>query len=283
MVVKLNSISQAADALNMSRTAASKRMLNLEYNYGGQLLERTANSVKVTKFGREFEKFAKLVIQKNNEIRSFQKDRFSICTTHSFATNTIPEVLEVFLEQYPDLMVKIIVSDDFSEVSADQVDVFVGGDNIPFLNLVKEALPSDWDMGLYAHSDYLKKNGEPQSLLDLDHHDLISFSDDESGPLGIGAWPLYVGKQKNDSWRKPKIVANSVTSMVSMCQKGLGIIGVTNPSRIRKDYGLTQVLKNISGQNVSTCIAYQADSKKIDLIKNFKKSFNLVWGGKTHG
>lgn len=120
------SFSQAALQCHLSQPALSATVKKLEDTLGVKLFERTTRQVSLTDVGREFERLAEQladnVAQAQVRIREYaagKRGRLTIAAGPSIAAGFIPEVLQRFAPQHPDVEIKI--HDELSDICIDMV------------------------------------------------------------------------------------------------------------------------------------------------------------------
>ena len=116
---------KTASKLNMSPSALSRIIARLEEEYSTILIDRNNRQVLLTENGRLFEKFAKEVIEKNNEI----KDSFGGGTTEIEGTlpiyasvtacyTILPDFIKIFTEKYPKIHLSVETGDPAGAIAA---------------------------------------------------------------------------------------------------------------------------------------------------------------------
>ncbi|MCF8481354.1 MAG: LysR family transcriptional regulator [Rhodospirillum sp.] len=114
-VVELNSFSLAAQKLNITQPALSRRISNIEDNIGDKLLVRSKKKIEPTKIGYRFYNIAKrLVIEFQSteaELLTIKDDdtgKVSISINMTWCSVIIPTVVERFRQLYPNYTLNII-------------------------------------------------------------------------------------------------------------------------------------------------------------------------------
>lgn len=109
-VVESGNFSVAARKLNISQPALTRSIQQLEFSYGVQLIERTAQGVKLSDIGKELEPFFREALKAGEKIRTLIKhstsDRkkmstFGVCV--SFEESVVPLVISDLKSRYPSL------------------------------------------------------------------------------------------------------------------------------------------------------------------------------------
>lgn len=109
VAAETGSFSRTAEILHLTQSAVSQRMKFLEENYGHQLLDRSGPVLVPTEVGKMVLKKARQVLEKEQELleglKRFEGDkRLSLCSTPTFGTAFLPEILNEFMLQNQDLV-----------------------------------------------------------------------------------------------------------------------------------------------------------------------------------
>ncbi|MGF6528202.1 LysR family transcriptional regulator [Variovorax sp. PvP013] len=109
------SFRSAAQALNLSAPALSRRVERLETALGVRLLERTTRHVELTAAGREFLQEARSAltgldeaVQRLGDQGRRRRGRVTIACVPSVANHLLPPVLGAFAQELPDVQVHVI-------------------------------------------------------------------------------------------------------------------------------------------------------------------------------
>lgn len=114
-VARLGGFYKAADSLNLSQTALTRRIQKLEAYLGLRLLDRTTRSVTLTAVGREFLPRATRLVEELTESVDRLKDMsrwatgdVAIACVPSMAHQQLPWVIRAYAEKYPGNRVRLI-------------------------------------------------------------------------------------------------------------------------------------------------------------------------------
>jgi LysR family transcriptional regulator, glycine cleavage system transcriptional activator len=127
VVARLGSISKAADELNLTPSAVSHQITNLESHVGRDLFERTARGVELTPAGRRYQQSlagALAVIASAAEnARDEGVEVLRIQASPSFAGLWLMPRLPRFLEEHSDIKIRLFASHVYSDFSRGEVDI----------------------------------------------------------------------------------------------------------------------------------------------------------------
>lgn len=114
-VVDLEGFHRAAEALNLSQPALSRRIQRLEAAVGAALLERTTRRVALTNVGREFLPLVRRLLDEFDSslfaMRDIGRERrglISLACVPTAAFYFLPSVIARFNEQYPNIRFRIL-------------------------------------------------------------------------------------------------------------------------------------------------------------------------------
>lgn len=115
LVAELGGFRKAADRLNLSQTALTRRIQKLEHYLGLRLLDRTTRSVALTAVGREFlPRATRLVnelttsVDRLKDISRWATGDVAIACVPSMAYQRLPSVICAYAAKYPGNRVKLI-------------------------------------------------------------------------------------------------------------------------------------------------------------------------------
>lgn len=114
LIVRLGTVSAAANKLGITQSGASKTLAELESNVGFTLFFRSGRGIELTQQGRQFythvEKQFKgkdALEEAVSQIRSGVMRRIRLACLHTLSTAVLPKALEQFLAVFPDTSIHI--------------------------------------------------------------------------------------------------------------------------------------------------------------------------------
>jgi len=175
------SISEAARRLQISKSVASERLVELERNVGTTLLHRSTRKLTLTEDGIAFLERAKRILREVSEATAEVSERqgelvgpLRISAPVSFGILHLAPALSSFLTQNPRIELSVDLDDRFVG-AADGFDAIIR--HGPLLDdgwIARRFAPSR--RILVASPDYLKTNGMPRTVGDLGRHRGIIYS-----------------------------------------------------------------------------------------------------------
>ena len=274
--VALNkSLSKASFKLNISQSAISRQIQDLELDLNTSLFNRHQKGVRLTEQGENL--FDTVNIMKIS-IAEFDKKlqekkikpsgKLTINTTVGFGANWLTPRINKFTDQYPDMNISLLFSDEEIDLSSRKADIAVRVKKPTQANLIFKKFVN-FHNHIYASSTYLQNKGIPRSISDLDKHDLICFGTGLPSPVSNIDWILNIGK-KNQK-RRPKFRVNSIYGMSLAVENSAGIAALPD-YMIAKKNNLVRVLPNLEGPSYQTYFVYPEsfkNDKRLEVFKNF--------------
>jgi DNA-binding transcriptional LysR family regulator len=175
------SISEAARRLQISKSVASERLVELERNVGATLVHRSTRKLKLTEDGIAFLERAKRILHEVSEATAEVSERrgelvgpLRIAAPVSFGILQLSPALNSFLSENPRIELSVDLDDRFVGAT-DGFDAIIRHGPLPDNGwITKRVAPSR--RILVASPDYLKKNGTPRTIGDLERHRGIIYS-----------------------------------------------------------------------------------------------------------
>ena len=269
------SISKASAKLNISQSALSRQIQDLEYDLKTPLFIRHQKGVRLTEQG---ENLFNTVNQINFSISDFEKKlldkktkpvgKLTVSTTVGFGSAWLTPRITKFANQYPEIDVNLIMSDEEVDLAARVADVAVRVKKPTQANLIFKKFVN-FHNHIYGSSDYLQKSGIPRNVNDLDKHDLICFGAGLPSPVSNIDWILKIGKEGTK--RRPKFRVNSIYAMSLAIEKGGGLASLPDYMVADKPQ-LVRVLPNLEGPSYQTYFVYSESFKndrRLEVFRDF--------------
>lgn len=181
-VVHSGSFAKAAEALELNPSAVSRRISQLEKRLGVQLLGRTTRSLSLTDVGRSYFNRCLSILaeieEAEREARQHsqepQGNLHVSCSTY-LANRLLLKEIPAFLERYPKLSIRLMLSDDVIDLLEHNIDVAIRIGEISHSTLTSQKLFDERRI-ICASPQYLERYGTPQVPDDLAHHNCLSLN-----------------------------------------------------------------------------------------------------------
>jgi LysR family glycine cleavage system transcriptional activator len=220
---RLNSMQRAAHELNVTPSAVSQQVQNLEQWIGFPLLERRARQVQANAEGRAYLSAVSAAFDQiasaTEELSAARVPR-SICITCTpgFAVQWLVPRLQQFQDRHPDIDVRIDASTRLLDLKVEQVDLAVRHGNGRYPGLVSEKLIDD-DLVPVASPRLLSGTGRVRKPADLAKHRLLHIETRDD-------WRLWFAGQGIDlDWRLgPLFVDTAIGVQAAVAGKGVILV-----------------------------------------------------------
>lgn len=188
-VASLGAIAKAGREFGLSATAATQRIQSLEAQLGARLFNRTTRSVALTVDGEVFLRHAKRIVACIEDARSDLQSgtrkvrgELRVTTSASFGRRYVAPHIAEFLLQYPELAVRLDLTDNIVDIVEQGFDVALRIGVLRPSSLVARKLANNPRL-LVASPNYLRRCGTPEQPEDLSRHNCIVLGDTRAWTL----------------------------------------------------------------------------------------------------
>lgn len=270
-VAKFENFTKTAQHLNISQSALSRQVTDLEHQVGHQLFKRLPRGLVLTRQGQLlFQNVEKMLLFSELALTQIQNDQvepqgdLSIGANVGLVDTWLYKIIPGFVKRYPKINLSILSKDGPLDVESLEVHVALQ----PYIHnqptLIQNPL-TNWNRKLYASKEYLEEYGAPQTVEDLEQHRLIGFGSEKIHLFDNINWHLKLSSN-NKKVQKPYISANSLRTLFHFAENGFGIVSFSQESLLLKDSDLVEILPEISGPNFDICFTYPIQLKGIKTI-----------------
>ena len=186
-VAQVLSFSEAARQLSMSPSGVSRAVQRLEERLGVRLFHRTTRSLSLTPDGAVYFERGLQILAELDEVelelgqtQSVPKGTLRVDLSTALGRIHIAPALSEFVAQYPQLQVKVSLSDRLIDLIEEGIDVSVRVGSSPESRLIAYPLAKA-PFVVCAAPSYLKRYGKPKAPADLNQHNCINFIYPKSG------------------------------------------------------------------------------------------------------
>ncbi len=188
-VAEAGSISEAARRLRLSKSVVSERLSDMEKALGASLLHRTTRKLTLTEDGAAFLQRATRIAQEVREAAADLAERrgtlmgpLRIAAPVTFGRLHLGPALYPFLAEHPEIEFTLDLDDRRVDAASDGYDAIIRHGLIADSRLVAWKLARSRRL-LVASPDYLRRQGKPVSLSDLEDHRGIFYTN-----RGVADW-----------------------------------------------------------------------------------------------
>jgi DNA-binding transcriptional LysR family regulator len=224
-VVEHGGFAAAARDLQLSRSAVSKAVIDLETELGAQLLVRTTRSASPTESGLAYYEKAVAILADVEEadamvgrLNGEPRGLLRVNAPMSFGTLYLAPVLADFMEKYPELKIQLVLGDQQIDPVQQGFDVTLRIADLPSSSLVARKIAPARRV-ICAAPLYLQRRGTPKHPHDLRNHECLTY-----GHLATGSQWKLTGPD-GDHWVPVRwtLCSNNAEVLYDAAVKGRGI------------------------------------------------------------
>ncbi|MBG7620891.1 LysR family transcriptional regulator [Herbaspirillum sp. AP02] len=227
-VVEVGAFSRAAEKLSMSTSSVTTHVAALEAHFKVRLLNRTTRSMSLTEEGRHCHQQALRLLADMGELEAGLRASdtrpagvLRVDLPSVISRRYVAPALPRFLRQYPELELRITVSDRMVDMVEEGVDVLVRIGALGDSGLVARKLAGTCYLCCAAPA-FLQQYGWPETPEALDQFACLGFLN----PRTRMVRPWRFSHEGKESSHIPRglVTMDHVESMVAAAQAGCGII-----------------------------------------------------------
>ncbi len=224
-VTQTGSLSAASRTLGMPLATVSRKISDLEAHLKTRLLIRSSRRVSLTDAGRGYIEASRLILEQVEQAERAVAGEYTTPRGDMTMTapvvfgrlHVLPVVIE-FLKIYPDINLRLSLSDRQVNLVEDHIDLALRIGNLPDSNLV--ATRVGWiRRATYASPSYLAQRGVPERPEDLHGHDCITFE----GLNSPQTWTFMKGKKEIIVPVHSRLSVSTADAAIDAAVAGLGV------------------------------------------------------------
>lgn len=277
-VVEARSFTEAARRLNMPVSTVSRRVADLEEEFGARLLVRSTRSLRLTGDGAQIIRDARSVVEVADAVDRWKASRRAesaqalwLSAPPSISDTLLAPLVAAFRRAFPEVVVKVFISGRIGEDVRDDIDLQVKIGPQRQRERGRQALIS-YRHRLVASPDYLGAATPPATPRDLLGHPLLAFA----FPHAESTWTLAeVGGAATETLHfRPHLAISDYAGLTSIMLAGGGIGDlppIVQPDLVR-DGRLVEVLPGWTLPVFDLCLVHPATrppSKPMQAFKDF--------------
>jgi DNA-binding transcriptional LysR family regulator len=227
-IAEAGTFAKAADQLSLPRSTVSKLIADLEDHLGAKLIQRTTRTATVTPEGAEYYERASRLLNELQDIdaaarqtKARPKGRLRVDIGSSLANIILIPALGEFRERYPDVDLRLGVSDRPVDLVSENVDVVIRGGALSDTTLIARRI-CELDYVTCAAPVYVERHGIPAHPIDIETgHNVLSYFSSLTGK----AFPLYFrrGDEAYEISARSMAAVNESTAHMTAVVAGLGV------------------------------------------------------------
>jgi DNA-binding transcriptional LysR family regulator len=232
-IAEHGSFTRAAAALDVTASALSQTLQQLESQLGTRLLQRTTRRVGLTEAGGDLLKRIAPALteldQAMDETRQHgDRARGTLRLTVPFIVSQwmIEPMLAEFMARWPDVRLDIHVDNGLTDLVAESFDAGIRLGERVERDMVAVPVSGPMRSVVVASPDYFKRHGRPENPKDLQNHNCIKFRLPSSGAIYRWEFAHRSGAQKG-SWYEiavdGSLTVNDFSLALRAAQDGIGM------------------------------------------------------------
>lgn len=258
-VTEAGSLSAASRVLRAPLATVSRKISDLEAHLGTRLLIRSSRKLALTDAGQTYVIACKRILEQVADAEraaageySAPRGELTLAAPVAFGRLHILPVAADFLKAYPDIDLRVTLSDRISHILDEHIDVAIRIGELADSTFIARRVGEVRKI-VCASPEYFAARGTPARPADLAAHDCITFH-----PLtSANSWVFAVGKQEEAVTVRSRLVINTAESAVDAAIAGAGIARVLS-------YQVARALQE--DQLVLALQAYEAPPWPVSLV-----------------
>jgi DNA-binding transcriptional LysR family regulator len=228
-VVEAGSLSAAAERLEIAKSAASRRLAELETRLGVELLHRSTRRMRLTESGQAYYEHCVRILadveeaeQSISRAHGALRGRLRVALPLSFGLLQLAPLIEAFMRRHPELAFDLDFNDRQVDLLQEGVDVAIRIANLTDSSLIARRLAGIRHL-VCASPDYLAAAGVPRRPADLARHACLVYGNSANPDV----WHYHGPTGEAGSVRVPtRLRANNGDMLVMAARAGQGIVMV---------------------------------------------------------
>ena len=227
--VDAGSLSAASRKLGVPLATVSRRVSDLEALLRTKLLFRTSRRLELTDAGRSYIAACRDILAAVDQAErtaageySAPKGDIAVTAPIVFGRLHMLPVIVAFLDAYPDIDIRLVLTDRIANFIEDHIDIAVRIGTLPDSSLIATRLGSVRRVAC-ASPHYLKRRRPaPSHPSDLEAHACITFE----GLMSPTVWMFRSGKAASTVTIRSRLVVNTAEAAIDAAVAGLGVTRV---------------------------------------------------------
>lgn len=226
--VEAGSLSAAARLRGTPLATVSRKISELEAHLGTRLLNRSGRTMSLTNAGRSYLIDCKRILEDVGEAEravsgEYQAPKGALTVTAPIVfgrLRLLPIVVD-FLGAFPEINLRLLLSDRAVNLFEDQVDLALRIGHLPDSSLIAFRLGTI-RLVVCASPDYFAARGTPSTPADLSAHDCVTFE----SLMASDAWLVPDGRSNSSVAVHSRLVVNTAEAAIDAAIAGVGITRV---------------------------------------------------------
>ncbi|MBP3139603.1 LysR family transcriptional regulator [Aliivibrio fischeri] len=272
-VASLGTFTAAANELNTTQSAISKKIAWLEKQVGITLFHRHARAISLTTGGKQYLRLALKLIDEMSLVESQLRHKqtsisgtLTLSVPSAFSVQKLSIPLNEFLNLHPDLSVNVSISDKFVDLVESDIDIAIRASYLKDSGL-KAKWFMDNELVYFASPEYLAQHPNVTDAHELTQHQCLTYSLFTPSDL----WRFSEGNTELKIKVKEQLRSDSPEMLVKMATLGQGIAAMPKwmVEHELKSGALTQVLEQYKTVKLPMYMVYKDSEHQPQRIRAF--------------
>lgn len=225
-VVEAGSLSAASRRLRVPLATVSRRVSELEAHLKAQLLNRSNRRVTLTDAAETYIQACRRIIDEVDEAERVvsgeyraPKGELTVTASMVFGRVHVVPVVAAFLKAYPEIQLRLRLSDRIVSLQEEDVDLGIRIGALPDSSIVARGIGPIRRV-VCASPEYLADRGMPETPQDLAAHDCITFT----GFMRAESWDFHTNGSSAPVSTRSRLQVDAAEAVVEAARAGAGII-----------------------------------------------------------
>ena len=226
--VEVGSLSGASRRLGVPLPTVSRKISELEAHLKTRLLTRTTRRLALTDAGHSYVAACKRILEEIGEAEraatgeySAPKGELVITAPIVFGRLHVLPVVTQFLQAYPEIDVRLVLSDHVANLVEDRVDLAVRIGALPDSSLVASRIGAIRRI-VCGNPGYFAQRGAPQNPRELSMHDCVTYE----GLMAGDRWVFPSGRSEITVPVHSRLIVTTAEAAIDAAVAGLGLTRV---------------------------------------------------------
>ena len=262
-VVEAGSFSAAGRQMHMPVPTVSRKVAELESHLKAKLLLRSTRKLTLTEAGKSYVATCKRILEDvaaaergaSGEFRAPIGELVVTAPVVLGRLHLVPVVAE-FLSVYPDVNVRLVLTDRALNLVDDHVDLAVRIGELPDSRLIATRIGQVRHV-VCASPGYFERHAEPLTPDDLARHQCVTFT----ALSGSEAWAFRTDRGIRSIRVRSRLVVNTAEAAIDAATAATGLTRVLSyqVAELIKKRQLVTVLKNFEPEPLPVNLVYTGD------------------------
>ncbi|MFB8280204.1 LysR family transcriptional regulator [Nocardia colli] len=263
IVARSRSLTEAAREFGVSVSSVSKRLAQMEARLGVLLVQRSTRRLTLTPEGERYAAGASVIAAQLAELEDSiaeqqheLRGRVHVRSTIGLGRAHIAPLVADFVERNPRVQVDLELSSLPLNIAGTGFDLDIRVGALPDSRLTATRLWVNRRV-LCASPEYLRRNGTPASIEELDQHTCIILRENESD---YALWRFESGDKELSIRVAGNLISNDGDVITQWCLAGRGLVmrSLWHVEPLLRDGSLVQVLPGIQTPSADIAAVYPA-------------------------